>query len=464
MRDGTAAADPFAGTRSYFETMWSACDGDPGIAVRFADSDELPAVFRVTDFAAAAVGTAGAALAAFVRTAFGARPEVTVSRRLASLWYGWSIRPQGWELPPAWDAVAGDYAASDGWIRLHTNAPHHREAALAVLRVPADRGRVVEAVARWQCDALESAIVAHGGCAATMRSMSDWATHPQGQAVAAEPLLAVRSTGDADGVQWRPVDPRRPLAGLRVLDLTRVLAGPTATRFLAGYGADVLRLDPPGWDEPVLEPDMTLGKRCARLDLRDRAWRLRFADLLSKAHVVVHGYRADALEKLGLGDASRRAMRPGLVDVCLDAYGWSGPWSARRGFDSLVQMSSGIAEAGMRIAGKDRPFPLPLQALDHATGYLMAAAVLRGLERCLATGRGYQAKASLARTAAALVAGGTRALGGEIAPAADTDYSTRIEPTSNGPALRLRPPLRVGDIDMRWDRPATKLGSSPAEW
>ena len=165
-----------------------------------------------------------------------------------------------------------------------------------------------------------------------------------------------------------------------MLDLTRVLAGPVATRFLAGFGADVLRIDPPEWDEPAVVPEVTLGKRCARLDARTDDGRAHLRRLLAEADVLVHGYRPGVLDSLLGVDADGRAeLRPGLVEVCLDAYGWTGPWSARRGFDSLVQMSSGIAEAGMRWAGRDVPTPLPVQALDHATGYLMAAEVIDGL-------------------------------------------------------------------------------------
>lgn len=163
-------------------------------------------------------------------------------------------------------------------------------------------------------------------------------------------------------------DARRPLAGIKVLDFTRVLAGPVATRFLAGLGADVLRIDPPEWDEPGVVPDVILGKRCARLDLHTAEDRRVFEALLARADIVVHGYRPGAMARLGYDEGERRTINPGLVDVSLCAYGWTGPWAGRRGFDSLVQMSIGIAEAGMRWQQAERPVPLPVQALDHATG------------------------------------------------------------------------------------------------
>jgi hypothetical protein len=152
------------------------------------------------------------------------------------------------------------------------------------------------------------------------------------------------------------------------------------------------------------------------------------------------------------------------VDVSLDAYGWTGPWRNRRGFDSLVQMSAGIADAGMRVLGKDRPTPLPVQALDHAAGYLMAAAVVRGLTRRLATGHGFEARASLARTAELLVSGGVGQPAGNFKAAADEDWSEELELSAFGPMRRLRPPVRIDGAPMRWDRPAAKLGSSPPDW
>jgi CoA-transferase family III len=390
------------------------------VNVRISETGNLPSVFAVSDFATASVAAAAAAVAELVATRFGSTPPVVVSRRLSSLWFGWSLRPDGWTLPPAWDPIAGDYQTADGWIRLHTNAPHHRDAALSVLGVSADKSKVSRAVADWEADALEAAVVENKGCAAAMRSITMWRTHAQGESAACEALMAAVATDDIRDSSILSA-PHRPLQGIRVLDLTRVLAGPVATRFLAGFGADVLRIDPPTWDEPGVVPEVTLGKRCARLDLRSSTDRAIWLELLRRADVLVHGYRADALDNLGLDARTRRDIRPGLVDVSLNAYGWSGPWRNRRGFDSLVQMSAGIADAGMRLLGKDRPTPLPVQALDHATGYLMAAAVVRGLTQRIATGRGFEARASLARTAQLLVSEPARIVTGDLAPAAEDD-------------------------------------------
>ena len=446
-------------TSRTLEAIWTALGGDSASLPQAGARGEgsLPSAFAVSGFAADTIAAAALALAEYA----GTDAPVIVDRRLASLWFGASFQPVGWAAPPGWDAVAGDYRTADGWIRLHTNAPHHREAALAVLNAPPDRDAVAGAVRSWRAGDLEAAVVARNGCAAAMRSMHEWAAHPQGRAVAAEPLVwwdaGTHGTGPGPG-------PARPLAGLRVLDLTRVLAGPVATRFLAGFGADVLRIDPPDWDEPGVVPDVTLGKRCARLDARTESGRDTLHRLLAGADAVVHGYRPGALDRLGLGANERQQIRPGLVDVSLDAYGWTGPWAGRRGFDSLVQMSSGIAHEGMAQSGRDRPTPLPVQALDHGAGYILAAAVLRGLTQRRLTGRGVVARASLARTAALLAACLPGDPDGTLGKPDAGDFSDAPERTSWGPVRRLRPPVAVGHIPVRWDRPASPLGSADASW
>lgn len=425
---------------------------------------QLASEFPVTDFAVAAIGAAGMALAELIKVQFGHKPQVEVDRKLASLWFSWSIRPIGWQMPALWDSIAGDYKTQDGWIRLHTNAPHHKAAALKVLQCADDREAVMKEVAKWPGEALETAIVEQKGCAAVMRSLAEWQVHPQGKAVAAEPLIAWSSAEAASPYStWQPEE-KRPLASLKVLDLTRVLAGPIATRFLAGYGAEVLRLDPPEWDEPSVIPDVTLGKRCARLDIKTSAGRATFERLLAEADVLVHGYRPDALVRLGYGEAERRIINPGLIDVSLNAYGWSGPWAGRRGFDSLLQMSSGIAHCGMQGTHSDRPVPLPVQALDHATGYLMAAAVIRALVWRVTDNRASTARLSLARVAhslAELPRAPVAAQGLEISP---DDLSLEIEKTPWGEAKRCKSPLLVGGLPLVWQRPASRLGSAEAGW
>ena len=470
-------ANPDAGACTVLHAIATALGLPPQAtrAVQWVGAGSLPSVFAVSDLAAGSVAAAGASVAEWVALRTGAPAAVAVNRRLCSLWFGGTVRPVGWELPPVWDAIAGDYATADGWIRLHTNAPHHRAAALAALGFAQDtlpdKAAVSHAVAAWSAQALEAAVVGRNGCAAAMWSQAQWASHPQAQHVQAEPLVALtqHTALDAAPPAWAShFNPARPLQGIRVLDLTRVLAGPVATRFLAGFGADVLRIDPPDWDEPNIVPDVTLGKRCARLDLRTAAGRDTFVQLLRQADVLVHGYRADALERLGLGAQERQAIRPGLVDVSLNAYGASGPWRNRRGFDSLVQMSTGIAHAGMQQGGKDRPTPLPVQALDHATGYVMAAAVVKGLsQRWLqraAGAQGWQAHISLARVAHLLVNTPVPEGPAEPVALAEGDWSDTLEHTDFGPAHRLRSPVSVGGQSLQWARAASRLGSAQPQW
>ncbi|WP_367254406.1 CoA transferase [Pseudomonas sp. stari2] len=442
-------------------TSIQAALGLPSTPIPFTGEGALPSAFAVTDLACASIAAAGQAVGELLRQQTGQPPDMAVDRRLASFWFATSLRPIGWEVPPLWDPVAGDYATKDGWIRLHTNAPHHRAAAESVLGACADRAAMAAKVVQWASTDLEQAVVEANGCAAEMRSWAQWQKHPQGLAVNAEPLVHF-GDGEESHKTWKG-SVEQPLAGLKVLDLTRVLAGPTASRFLAGLGANVLRIDPPTWNEPGVVPEVTLGKRCARLDLHQAADRAVFESLLKDADILLHGYRADALEHLGFGAEHRRQLAPGLIDVCLNAYGWSGPWQNRRGFDSLVQMSSGIAEAGQHWKQADKPTPLPVQALDHATGYLMAASAIRLLAERLRSGRGGSARLSLARTAKLLIEQepGTNEV---LRPEDAKDRSLQMEQTPWGLAHRLQAPLKICGTPLQWALPATELGSHQPRW
>ena len=343
-------------------TLWSALGGDHTLleSVRFSGiGGGLPSRFHVSELATATIAVATLAAAELWAARRGEKLRaVTVDRRLAAAAFQCErlLRPLNWTLPALREPLTGDYETADGWIRLHTNYSYHRDALLRVLDVPAERGRVAAAVRSANATELETAIIDAGGCAATLRTIDAWRAHPQGAALASETLC---NWDAAFAPHALLSDVSAPLRGVCVLDLTRVIAGPVATRYLAAFGADVLRIDPPEWNEPAIEPEVTVGKRCARLDLRQASDRARFERLIADADVFIHGYRPEALDGLGLGEDVRRAVNPGLVDVRLDAYGWSGPWRNRRGFDSLVQMSTGIAAAGLEWRSADKPVPLP---------------------------------------------------------------------------------------------------------
>jgi hypothetical protein len=437
--------------------------GLPTVPLQQTGEGALPSAFAVTDLACASLAAAGQALSELLHSQTGRRPVVSVDRRLASFWFSSSLRPIGWSVPPLWDPIAGDYPTRDGWIRLHTNAPHHRAAAERVLGPASERPSMAAKVAQWNKGELEQAVVEAGGCAAEMRAWQDWQAHPQGRAVNAEALVHFAPHPLERQRHWNG-STARPLAGIKVLDLTRVLAGPTASRFLAGLGADVLRLDPPHWNEPGVVPEMTLGKRCARLDLHVAADRATFEHLLAAADILIHGYRADALERLGYGVDERQRLAPGLIDVSLNAYGWSGPWQQRRGFDSLVQMSCGMADAGMAWKQAQQPVPLPVQALDHATGYLMAASALRALTEQLQSGVGRSARLSLARTAKLLMDHPSPTQEPALRAEEAADQGLLLEATGWGPAHRLHVPLHISGTPLQWACPAVDLGSHRAQW
>jgi crotonobetainyl-CoA:carnitine CoA-transferase CaiB-like acyl-CoA transferase len=316
------------------------------------------------------------------------------------------------ETPDAWAPLSGFWETADGWIRTHANYPHHRRALLGALSIADGDGElpktlVRQALATATCVEAEEIIVAAGGVAAAVRTADEWRSHPHGRGVPAQPLLRISDrTGEVtgqprdDGATGPPVaaPAARPLEGIRVLDLTRVLAGPICCRTLSLWGADVLRIDPPFLPEPEwIHFETGPGKRSALLDLR--ADRDRFRELLARADVLVHGYRPGALRALGLDDQVSR--QPNLVVASLSAWG-AGPWAERRGFDSIVQAASGIAVA--ESPDGSRPGALPAQALDHSAAYLLAGAVVHLLMLRRQEARGARSvEVSLARIAAELL-------------------------------------------------------------
>lgn len=445
------------------ESLWASLDGAPELldVVDVAGPARvLPSVYEVTGFAAAAVACANLAAAELLMQRRGGRTvrRVRVDTRAAAAAFAGErlFTPVGWDLPPVWDPIAGDYRARDRWIRLHTNYRNHRDAALSVLGVAADREHVAAAVANWDAVQLESVVVEAGGCAAVMHTHDEWRVHAQGVAVAGEPLVARDVSSGVRPV--RDVAASRPLDGVRVLDLTRVIAGPVCTRFLAGQGADVVRIDPPGFDEvPALVPETTVGKRCASLDLGSAAGRERFTELVGDADVLVHGLRPGSLDALGFSLERLRLSNPRLVVAALDAYGWRGPWRHRRGFDSLVQMSCGIAAAGAAARGTDQPSPLPVQALDHGTGYVLAAAVCRALTAQLVDGVVSSLRASLAATANVLLQF-PDPHGLEHPEPVWADADTAPRHTFWGDARGVPPAGDIEGVDARWDIEAGPLG------
>ena len=446
--------------------LWSMLGGDPSQldALTIAgDARVLPSVFDVTGFAAATVGVATLAVAELqaARNADDLRPAtVDTLEACAAFLCEARFSPIGWERVGIWDPIAGDYETADGWIRLHTNYSSHRAAALRALGLDdADRDAVTAAVASEKGDDLEARVVAEGGAAAVMRTRDEWAAHPHGAAVAAQAPISLSHHASGAGVPLGPTD-GPPLRGVKVLDLTRVLAGPFGTRFLAAWGADVLRIDPPGFEEvPAIVPEATAGKRTAFLDLAADEGRSTFESLVAEADVLVHGYRPGALATLGFDDGRLRAINPALIISQHDAYGWSGPWAPRRGFDSLVQMSCGIAAA----RGDDRPRPLPCQALDHGTGFLLAAAVCRALAHRERAGAPSDIRGALVGAANVLFAHpDPEAI--DVAPPPLDDSTLEERATDFGPARAVPIPGSIDGVRPHLERPAGPLGRHAASF
>jgi crotonobetainyl-CoA:carnitine CoA-transferase CaiB-like acyl-CoA transferase len=301
-----------------------------------------------------------------------------------------------------------------------------------------------------------------------MHDRDRWLVSAPGTASAAAPALAVTErplaarSGTSAGAARAERPAGQPYAGVRVLDLTRVIAGPIATRFLAAYGADVLRVDPPGFAEvPAILPETTAGKRTAAVSLATPAGRATFEQLVAGADVLVTGLRADALRRLGYDDATLAALNPALIIASHNAYGWDGPWRDRRGFDSLVQMSCGITAAG----GGDGPVPLPVQALDHATGYLLAAAVGRALTARLTQGVASRVLASLIGAANLLWSLPRPADLGDVPPMPRREeFKLADTRTAWGPARRVPVPGEITGAASELRIEAGPLGRHEPSW
>jgi len=389
-------------------------------AAHIGAGDTLPSRLAVTELATGAVASAAAAAALFAR-ARGASPVVTrwavPPRQVAASFRGDQVLRLDGRAFPGFAELSGFFRARDGWVRTHANYAHHRARLLAAVGLPedADRESLAAHLARLGALEVEEVVRARQGIAVAVRTAQEWAAHPQSAAAAEHPLVGIEELSavpaEARAFRGRVRDPNRPAAGLRVLDLTRVIAGPVATRTLALLGADVLRVDDPNLPEIASQHlDNGMGKRSTLLDLRKPADRGTFDRLLETADVVVTGYRPHALDAYDLAPHALAERRPGLVVATLDAWGSTGPWSGHRGFDSLVQAATGISVLTSPDAADRtdrRPGALPAQALDHASGYLLAAGVLIALHRQMGEGGTRHVHVHLARTARALLSLGT---------------------------------------------------------
>ena len=428
----------------------------------------LPSSFAVGTAAQASVAAAALAAAELWRLRSGRRQRVKVAMRDAGIEFRSEryMRVAGEGAKDPWDKIAGLHRCGDGrWVRLHTNFPHHRDGMLKLLKCDYSREAVQRALEHWQGEAFETA-AAEAGLVATMtRSFAEWDAHGQGRAVASLPTFTIEKIGDAPRQPLPPGD--RPLAGVRVLDLTRVIAGPVCGRTLAAHGADVLWVTSAHLPQMMpLVMDNSRGKLSTYVDLRDRKGRDTLAGLAREADIFVQGYRPGAVAGNGFSPEQAAQLRRGIVYVSLSAYGHEGPWARRRGFDSLVQNANGINEAEAQAAGADKPTPLPCQALDHAAGFLMAFGAMTALARRVTEGGSWHVRASLAQTGHWFRSLGRVPNGLACPDPKADDVRDRLYDSDSGfgRLTAVRHAAVLSETSARWARPSVPPGTHAPEW
>ncbi|MFF9352584.1 CoA transferase [Streptomyces sp. NPDC014734] len=460
------------------EQAWAALDGDPALLAHVTTSGPgglLPARLPVMELAGSAVAVCSLAAAELTarRTARPV-PRVRVDNGAVATAFTSErhLRIDG-RAPVSFAPLSRFWRTADGWVRTHANYPHHRARLLGTVGLSADTPDpaavdvVAASFAGRRGDEIEETVFAAGGLAVAARTPGQWAADPRGAAVAGTPLVRRERLDDAPVRRTAPLtgEPSLPLAGVRVLDLTRVIAGPVATRTLALLGADVLRIDAPQLPEsPDAHADTGFGKRSVDLDLSAPSGLAVLDALLAAADVVVIGYRPGAVDRLGPSPEYLTARRPGLVIGRLSAWG-HGPWALRRGFDSLVQVATGIASVEATAGAGRPPGALPAQALDHGTGYLLAAAVLRALTEQHEEGGSRLVTLSLARTASWLL--DELPVGREAGSGTSAYDPGRWLTETDSPLGRLRhalPPVGFDGSPADWSRPPGPLGSDTAAW
>lgn len=456
--------------REILADIWTSIGGEASAldALTLAGREpQLPSSFRVAWAAQVSIAASALAAAEIWKLRSGQAQQVTVDMRHAMVECRSEryLRVDGKPPPPAWDAIAGVYKVGDGFVRLHTNFPHHRDAVCRVLNCAAERDAVQAALLRWDGEAFETAAYADGGVVAFMRSHEQWSATPQAEALAALPLISITKIGDAAPKPWP--EGARPLAGIRVLDLSRVIAGPVAGRTLAAHGADVLLISGPDLPAiPWLTIDTGRGKLTSFVELKSARGQATLRDLLAEADIFSQGYRPRALAQLGFSPDDAARINPGIVYVTLSAYGHAGPWAERRGFDSLVQTTTGFNHAEGRAAGVDGPKELPAQMLDHATGYFMALGAMMAKARQAREGGSWHVQVSLAQTGRWLWNLGRIADGLDVRDFTEEAVAPFVERADSGfGALQsVRHAAILSETPAFWARPAMPLGSHPPQW
>ena len=431
----------------------------------------LPSSFAVGAAGQASIAAAALSAAEIWHRRSGKHQEVSVDMRDAALECTAYFSLDG-RVPEAWDKFSGLYRCggdeTPGWVRIHANFAHHRDGALQLLGFQSaegvERADVESALRGWSAERFEDAAAEAGLVVAAARSFAEWDAHPQGIAVAGLPLMSIEKIGDAPPIPWPTLSPDGPpLESIRVLDLTRILAGPVAARTLAAYGADVMLVNSPNLPNIESIADTSRGKLSAHVDLETDAGKTQLRQLIERAHVFVQGYRLGGLQALGFGPTDVARMRPGAVYVSLSAYSHEGPWAGRRGFDSLVQTATGFNLAEAEAFGAKAPKALPMQILDYASGFLMAFGAAAALLRQSSGGGSWHVRVSLAQTAHWLRRLGRRA---PDLSATRPDFKALAEayPSGFGRLEAMPHAARFSQTPPRWTRPSMPPGTHAAVW
>ena len=432
----------------------------------------LPTPFKISETAAAAIAAVGLAASDLWALKTGRHQKVSVDVRqaTASLRSSKYLKVNGVR-EASHASVMGVYLSKDNrWNYLHCNFPHHRAAAAKVLGAPENREAFSKAAAQWNGQELEEAIIAAGGAGGMVRTMEEWSKHPQGVAVSALPLMEIIKIGDSP-VEKLPQG-NRPLSGIRVLDLTRVIAGPVGGRTLAEHGADVLKITSPHL--PSLgyqEYETGMGKLAAQLDLREPKNLEIMRGLIREADVFSQGYRPGTLANRGLAPEELAKLRPGIVAISLSAFSHVGPWKSRRGFDTVVQQVSGITLRQAELFPGAEPGPqfYPVSAVDYLAGYLMAFGAMVALARRAKEGGSWHVRISLAQIARWLVDRGQvpeadlKNVPAEFKPEELESWTTTTD-TPTAQIWHFNPVVKMSETPARWERPAVPLDYHQAVW
>ena len=454
--------------------LWQTAGGEPDAldVVRFVRPQaQLPSVFDVGSLAASTIAAQALAAAELWRLRGGTRQtvEVDVRRALAMFRSERYLTVDGKPPEDIRDPLTGFFQAGDGrWIQLHANFPHHRAGIVRVLQCDDNKPAVAAAIACWNAADLDARLAEAGMCSALIRTPDEWRVHPQAVALADLPLFEITRIGDAPPqASADAAAAPRPLAGVRVLDLSRVIAAPVAGRTLAQHGADVLAISAPHL--PNIAPlviDNGRGKRSALIDLRGSDGRACLAALAREADVFLQAYRPGALAAQGFSPQELCAQRPGLICVSLSAYGHVGPWKERRGFDSLVQSATGIAWEEGQAAGSPGPGRLPCQALDHATGYLAAFGTMMALQRRAREGGSWLVRVSLAQTGRWLQSMERIANGLQMPDLGRDEIKPWLQQMASpfGTVSAVAPVEQMERTPPHFDLPPVPLGTDDARW